>query len=255
MKNLVKLSGMAAAVALLPAPLLAQDEAPVEVEAESSMEGESGVKISGYVGLVTDYRWRGASLSDEDPAVQGGFHASAGGFYAGVWGSNIGFLGDTVDPVTGATVNGSELEIDYYAGYGIPLSGSTTLDLQAKYVTFPGQEDAAFFRVSANLTGTAGKVNWGLHADYEPSQSDTLLAGNDNSYLYATASAPLGDSGFSVNGKVGRENGAFANEKIDWLLGVNKSVGGLDLAVQYIGTDQSGPGVDDTVVVSVSRSF
>jgi uncharacterized protein (TIGR02001 family) len=234
MRKFIKSIGAVALLVTLPLlPAAAHAQA-----AESS-----ALKVGGSISLVSDYRWRGGSLSDTGPAVQGGFSTKVGNFYAGVWGSNIGFL------------PASEIEVDYYAGYVFGLGGDTKLDLQGKIVSFPGQKDSAFGRVSANLTGKAGVVSWGLHGDYEPAQDDTLLAGDDNHYLYATASLPLGDSGVTLSGKVGREDGAFADDKVDWLLGASKTIAGLGVSLQYIGTNKEGRGLDDTVVLGISKSF
>jgi len=50
--------------------------------------------IAGNIGLATDYRFRGISQTDRDPAVSGGFDFTAeNGIYAGIWGSNISFGG------------------------------------------------------------------------------------------------------------------------------------------------------------------
>ena len=60
--------------------------------------------IAGNIALATDYRFRGISQTDRDPAVSGGFDFTAeNGLYAGIWGSNISF--------------GCSLELDYYGGY------------------------------------------------------------------------------------------------------------------------------------------
>ena len=65
-----------------------------------------GFNVSGNAALVTDYRFRGVSFSDEDIPIQGGIdleHDS--GFYVGTWGSSI-----EDSPVFGHT------EVDIYAG-------------------------------------------------------------------------------------------------------------------------------------------
>ena len=65
------------------------------------------VNVSGTLTLVSDYRFRGISLSDEDPALQVSLavdHES--GYYGAVWGST---LDDT--PLYGA------LELDVYGGW------------------------------------------------------------------------------------------------------------------------------------------
>ena len=58
-------------------------------------------EISGNIALTSDYRFRGISQSNEDPAVQGGFDVSfEPGFYLGTWASSIDF--DNNDNATGS---------------------------------------------------------------------------------------------------------------------------------------------------------
>ncbi|CAN5770371.1 hypothetical protein BH11PSE6_BH11PSE6_09190 [soil metagenome] len=77
MKTLYLLSAAMLSVAAMPAA--AQETAP-----------PPPITVSGSVGLVTDYRFRGVSQSDKEMAVQGGITvAHESGFYAGVWGSNL----------------------------------------------------------------------------------------------------------------------------------------------------------------------
>ena len=49
-------------------------------------------ELSGTVGVVSDYDFRGASQTSKDPALQGSIDwASESGFYVGAWGSNIDY--------------------------------------------------------------------------------------------------------------------------------------------------------------------
>ena len=46
--------------------------------------------VTGNVAMVTEYRFRGISLSNGDPAIQGAINVNhSSGLYAGVWGSNL----------------------------------------------------------------------------------------------------------------------------------------------------------------------
>jgi hypothetical protein len=64
------------------APAFAQDEA--------AEEAEGPITISGGIAVVSDYRFRGVSLSDKDFAIQPTLTIShESGFYVGVWGSTI----------------------------------------------------------------------------------------------------------------------------------------------------------------------
>jgi uncharacterized protein (TIGR02001 family) len=46
--------------------------------------------LTGNVGFVSDYRFRGISQTFKEPALQGGFdYSHASGFYLGTWASNV----------------------------------------------------------------------------------------------------------------------------------------------------------------------
>jgi len=76
---------------------------------------DSPHEFSANVALTTDYRFRGLSQTNEDPAIQGGFDYGYSGdalpvsFYAGVWASSLDF--DVADP------DDADLEIDFYGGF------------------------------------------------------------------------------------------------------------------------------------------
>lgn len=79
----------AALLGLSAVPAAAQDTAPPKP-----------VTVSGSVGLVSDYRFRGVSQSDENLAVQGGFTiAHESGLYIGTWGSNLAGWGRSAAPI------------------------------------------------------------------------------------------------------------------------------------------------------------
>ncbi len=68
-------AAMLAGTALAATPALAQEE-----------EADSSISVSGNVGIVTDYRFRGVSLSGGDFALQGGIDVTHdSGFYVGTW--------------------------------------------------------------------------------------------------------------------------------------------------------------------------
>lgn len=86
--------------------------------------------LSANVALATEYVFRGVSQTSEGPAVQGGFDATCGMFYAGVWASNLDW-----------GVNGTDIEIDWYAGIK-PKTGRITWDLGVIYYSYPSSTDA-----------------------------------------------------------------------------------------------------------------
>jgi uncharacterized protein (TIGR02001 family) len=86
--------------------------------------------LSANVALATEYVFRGISQTSEGPAVQGGFDATCGMFYAGVWASNLDW-----------GVNGTDIEIDWYAGVK-PKTGRITWDLGVIYYSYPSSTEA-----------------------------------------------------------------------------------------------------------------
>lgn len=52
--------------------------------------------VSGSIGGVSNYVWRGVSQTDGSAAIQASLGAEAGGFYGSVWGSQVDF-GDAIN--------------------------------------------------------------------------------------------------------------------------------------------------------------
>jgi len=193
-----------------------------------------GQDVEGNVALVTDYRFRGVSLSDEAIAIQGGFDvAFEGGFYVGTWASSIEPVGN------------SEIELDLYAGFG-GEAGAITYDLGLLVYTYPGESDVEYAEFYGSAGTTLGPVEATVGLAYAPEQDN--IGGDDNLYIYTTGSLPLGESGLSLTGTLGYETGAFGDldgdgdDKIHWELGLTTTFHGLDIGLTYIDTSEDGGG-------------
>lgn len=187
--------------------------------------------ISANVALATEYRFRGISQTDRDPAIQGGFdYAHGSGLYVGTWASNVSFT-------DGGT------EIDVYAGWSGDLAENFNLDVGVLYYGYPEDADADYVEVYGKLGFFGATV--GLH--YSPEYTyDT----SDYFYLFGDYSLPLGESGLSIDAHVGWnlfdsedellsfgvDNG---DNYIDYSIGLTFPVAGVDLSVAYVGTDIS----------------
>ncbi|MGH6785820.1 MAG: TorF family putative porin, partial [Novosphingobium sp.] len=91
---------LVAGSALAAAPALAEEE-------ETAPPSE--FTVTGNVVFVSDYRFRGLSLSGGDPAIQGAINVNHdSGFYVGAWGSSL--EQDAFD------IYGN-MELDLYAGW------------------------------------------------------------------------------------------------------------------------------------------
>jgi len=209
--------------------------------AASAQDGASAFSLSANAALVTDYRFRGLSLSDKDMAFQGGFDVShESGFYVGTWGSSI------------ENYAGSELELDIYAGYASQI-GDLSTDIGVLAYTYPGSSDTYYVELYGSIGGTIQEtVSWTAGAAYVWDQDN--VGGTDNIYLYLDGSMPLGETPFSLAGHVAYEDGAFGNDKWDWNLGVSYAFEQYSLSVSYVDTNVSGIG-SAGVVAMLSASF
>lgn len=239
---------LGSAIALAAAaPALAQDTAPPKP-----------ITITGSVGLVSDYRFRGVSQSDKKMALQGGATVThESGVYGGFWSSNLAGWG---------TFGGPNLELDLFAGYKHPIGGGA-IDVGVTYYSYPGGAKVTdFFEPYVKLSGTVGPVNLLAGVAYAPKQRalgnvfftgaanqagtpNRPRASNDNFYIWGDGSVGLG-AGFLAKGHVGYSKGnpglgpngtsvTPTGDYIDYLVGVDYTRGPVTLGIAYTGTDIS----------------
>ena len=235
--------------ALASAPAFAQDEE----------EATPAINISGNVAVVSQYRFRGVSLSGGDLALQGGIdvvHES--GFYVGTWGSSI----------VGGTPYG-EVELDVYGGWTGQVFEGVTVDVGLLTDLYPTGDDPLnvdpdtdYWEPYASVATTIGPVGATVGAAYAWEQDS--LGGNDNLYLYTDFSLAVPGTPVTATAHLGYTDGAFAppllagtadDTGLDWSLGLTASVyDGLSVGVSYVGVE--GPSIndftDDAIVATLS---
>ena len=219
------------------------------------------ITVSGSVALVSDYRFRGVSQSDQNLAIQGGLTiAHESGLYVATWGSNLAGWG---------TFGGANMELDLVAGYKADLGGAA-LDVGATWYMYPGGFDNTdFIEPYVKLSGTVGPVTVLGGVAYAPKQQAlgnyyfngaSAAAGvyddegdkNDNLYVWGDVSAGVPNTGLTVKAHVGYSKGneglgpfatsvAPTGEYLDWMAGVDFTIPGLPLTlgVAYTDTDIS----------------
>jgi len=227
------------------APALAQDD--------------SGLTVSGSVGVVSDYRFRGFSQTQQNAAIQGGITVShESGFYFGTWGSNVDF------PDLDGAGNGATAEIDFFAGYATELTPGVTLDFGLNYYLYPKDTlvDVAtdFFEPYVSLSTEFGPLALTVGAYYAWEQD--ALGGNDAFYLKADPSIAIPNTPFSIDGHIGYATsdafpGGVDGEVFDWSIGASASWNALTFGVSYVDTNEPGwiRGSDAAVVFSLGASF
>ena len=95
---------------------------PSTAPVEETTEATDPVSIDFTLSAVSDYRFRGLSLSNKDPAFQPSITVThESGFYASVWGSNI------------ADNGGDKVEVDLTVGVSKEIGGFTAGALAVYY--------------------------------------------------------------------------------------------------------------------------
>ena len=212
--SILKLASMSVAISAIAisAPAFAQ---------EAAEEAAGPVTLTGGVAVVSDYRFRGVSLSDKEFAVQPYLtvkHES--GLYVGTWASNL------------ADNAGDDVEVDLYAGFA--GGEEVTYDIGATYYVYPGVSSFNYLELTGKLGSTVGPATVGVQLSYVPSQDNT--GDNDNIYFGTNAAIAIPNSPISIVGTMGIEDGAFTagSEKVDWSLGLTAAVSGFTLGVSYV---------------------
>lgn len=214
---------------------------PAFAQEEEAEEAEGPISISGGIAAVSDYRFRGVSLSDKDFAIQPTITIShESGFYVGAWASNI------------ADNAGDDIELDIYAGFS--GGDAVTYDIGATYYVYPGVSAFNYVEFIGKTGTTVGPVTLGGILAYAPSQDGT--GNQDNIYVGGTASLGIPNTPLTLNSSLGLEDGAFGNNKLDWSLGVSASVAGFTLGASYVDTNRFVGGLGKAgAVFSVSYTF
>jgi uncharacterized protein (TIGR02001 family) len=188
------------------------------------------VDFSGSATVVSDYRFRGLSLSGHHPVATATVEAASGPWFVGL------------EAVSASQVRSPlrfprrNAEIDVSGGWTRSL-GLVTPTVGAIAYLHPGGGEAANGEVFASLAGAIGPATLTLGANYAPDQSAVR---GGNLYLSAAAAAAVPTTLFTVRASVGRERGGFAGAqtKIDWSGGVEARVLRIvTLGIDYVGND------------------
>ena len=219
------------ALALLAAaPAFAQDEA---TEAPLGVS-EGGLDFSGGLELMSDFRFRGVSRSDEDPALQLRANLSHdSGFYAGARGTTVQGADSfrLRDPAYGGL---GDAQLDLYLGYGARLGGGFEVDAGALYYVFAGADGATdYVEPYASLSYLIGPVYATAGAKYAPAQD--AIGDEDMVYLFGQLDVAVPFRPWSFTAQAGHQDWGAFGDYWTWSLGVEHHVQALGLSGAYLG--------------------
>ena len=200
------------------------DDTAAEAEAE---EPTKPFTFEIDLAAVSDYRFRGISLSDKDPAFQPSITIShESGIYVSAWGSTI------------AENDGDDIEVDLIAGYAATL-GEFDVDVNATYYAYPGVHDINYWEFIGTASHAVGPATVGATFAYTPKQDDA--APKRGVYFAVNGELPLGKSGFALTASYGIEDNAFYDNKRDWSIGVSGDVLGFTVGAAYVDSGHTVP--------------
>jgi uncharacterized protein (TIGR02001 family) len=215
----------------------------------------TGLSASGQVQALSDYRFRGVSRSDEDPALQANLTVSHGsGLYAGARGTTLDGLDNfrLRDPDLDDL---GDLQLDIYAGYSTDLGGGLTLDGGLMYYAFAGAQGRAdYAEPYASLSYLLGPVEATAGAKYAPSQTGT--GNEDMLYLFGEVEAGIPFTPVKLRAHAGRQDWGDYGRYWNWSVGGSYTLGPAEFGLRYVDTSlPSVSGQDAGIVLSVGVGF
>ncbi|MBU6206622.1 MAG: TorF family putative porin, partial [Alphaproteobacteria bacterium] len=181
--------------------------------------------------LTSDYRFRGISQSNGDPAMQVSAEVSLPmGAYAGVWTSSV----------SGGLTGGAKAEADFYAGYRKHM-GLFAIDMGSQYNSYPGAaSDQSPKRIKAyvSASATVAFTTLRIGANLTPEQSAVVRG---KTYVYGDVIQPIPRFPITLRGHFGHTwaNTGVAPNYSDYLAGVDYTRKKWTLEAAYVGTDMS----------------
>ncbi|MFL4393235.1 TorF family putative porin [Acinetobacter pittii] len=219
------------------------------------------LNVSGNVLFATQYNFRGVSMTNRKPTVQGGINFShKSGAYLNLWASNQNAYPE------------SSIEADVFLGYIWTLSEQSYLDIgvvDVNYIGAPSELNADFNEFNliynrANLFTDKDKFSAALYfsPDYTTSSGKEYYTNISYTYplkntfnLFASAGYTLLENKekfLQVFGGDGSQKGY-----LDYKVGVRAAVMGLDTELSWIDTtiDTPNKNMQGTFYFSVGKSF
>ena len=191
------------------------------VSGAAHAQDEWSLSLDGYVGLTSDYRDRGVSLSDRDFAAV----ASVGAFFDN--GFYVGVDAGTVD-----TLNGGDARIETFAGYTID-TGSYIYDFSVELDSIHGDGSQYYPEFKASMSRDFGLAFTRAGVAYAPGGRWTN-PNNQSFYSFADLEIPVPNMpALTIVGHVGRDFRSDVENLWDWSVGLSAFVGDAELTVTY----------------------
>jgi uncharacterized protein (TIGR02001 family) len=215
----------------------------------------TGLSLTGGAAVLSDYRFRGISRSDGDPALTANLMLSHdGGFYVGARGTTLKGI-DSFRVRDPQLADLGDLQLDLYAGYSREIGQGFTLDGGVMAYVFTGSDGPAdHLEPYASLSYLLGPVEATAGARYAWAQRGT--GDEDMLYLFGELEAGIPFTPLTLTAHVGRQDWGAYGSYTNWSLGGRYAIGPAELGLRYVDTNlPSGPGRNGGLVASLGVRF
>ncbi|WP_343608728.1 TorF family putative porin [Novosphingobium sp.] len=192
--------------------------------------------VTGSAAIVSQYRFRGISQSDNKATGQASITLShKSGFYVATWASGA--------TAGNSTVNIGGSEIDVYGGYTHAI-GKTglTFDGGLYGYLYPGNDLNEYYELYGSLTKAYGPITAKAGLNWAPKQSYFTYwntATKYNMYEYFELGLAVPKTPITVHAHIGHTGGGFnyVKEYLDYTAGVSYKWKNLTLDLSAVGTN------------------
>lgn len=188
------------------------------------------VQAEGTAELVSDYRYRGTSLSNGHPALQVSAEVERAGL-------SLSGFGSWVPKGGGSTA----IELDATIGYRVALSGELSLNGGFAWYDYPGARNCDYGEAAGSLAWKRGSTTVRAGLAFAPRQAALVDAAGSRSgdlYGFVALRRELPPMGLELSVEAGYESGAFDGAarggKLDLRSAVTAPFGPLYLTAAYI---------------------
>lgn len=189
-------------------------------------------EVTGTVTAVSDYDFRGVTLSAKDPALQASIdYAHDSGFYAGAWASNLDY---------GPGIDG-DIELDLYLGWAGETAKEVGWDVGIVWYTYPDSSSSPTASKISDYPDIYAGVSFGP-VEVKQWYTDDY-AGSKLGALYTELNYGFelpADFGLNLHLGYNYDNGiiaSYGSKYFDFSVGVAKTLGNFDLELKFLGTD------------------
>jgi len=211
----------------------------------------AAAQFSGTVAAVSDYRFRGVSLSQEKPAAQltATYDGPTGG-YAGVFASTVEFASAA-----------KTIQLVGFLGTAIPITSSVHADVGVDYASFGGALHDYNY-AEAYVGVSSGQYSGSVHysPEYFGASDGSLYGAFDVTYAVSHRITLLGHLGMLL--PIKRGDVPSTRNLLDARAGVGFDFAGFNLQLAWVTTNavRASYPIDnrrhkDTFVISVLRAF